>query len=77
MLIDARRGDGVGAEKGEPVGLALLVVREDLQLDGEVDLAHVDRVGHGQDGRCEVEDAADACLDQPVAHVLAAPAGSR
>ena len=50
--------------------LALLVVGEDLQLDREVDLAHVDLVGDGEHGRGEVEDAADAGGDHPVADVL-------
>ena len=36
----------------------------------EVDLAHVDAVGHGQHGRREVEDAGDPGRDQPVADVL-------
>src|SRR5262245_36362161 len=50
--------------------LALLVVGEDLQLDREVDLAHVDAVGHRDHGRREVEDAADSGLDHPVGDVL-------
>ena len=50
--------------------LALLVEGEDLQLDGEVDLADVDAVGDGQHARREVEDAADAGGDEPVADVL-------
>src|SRR4051812_20562140 len=42
------------------LGLALLVVGKDLQLDGEVDLAHVDLVGDREHRRCEVQDAGDA-----------------
>ena len=56
--------------RARDVRLALLVVGEDLQLDGQVDLAHVDAVGHRQHGRREVQDAADAGRDQPVADVL-------
>ena len=38
--------------------LALLVVGEDLQLAGEVDLAYVDALGDREDRRREVQDAA-------------------
>ena len=38
--------------------LALLVEGQDLQLDGQVDLADVDAVGHREHGRREVQDAA-------------------
>ncbi len=48
-------GGGTGLGLGLLAGLALLVEGEDLQLDGEVDLAHVDAVRDGQDGRREVE----------------------
>ena len=50
--------------------LALDVVGEDLQLDGQVDLADVDTVGHRQHGRGEVQDARDAGVDHPVGDVL-------
>ena len=53
-----------------PLGLALLVVRQDLQLDGQVDLAHVDLVGDVQDRRREVQDAGDPAGDHPVGDVL-------
>src|SRR6478672_6340972 len=52
------------------VGLALLVVGEDLQLAGQVDAAYVDTFGHREDRRREVEDAADADLDHTVADGL-------
>ena len=42
------------------------MVGEDLQLAGEVDPAYVDALGHREDRRGEVEDAADADLDHPV-----------
>src|SRR6478609_8259546 len=46
------------ARSRDPLGpgrhrLALLVVGQDLELDGEVDLAYVDAVRHRQDARCE------------------------
>ena len=50
--------------------LALLVEGQDLQLDGHVDLAHLDVVGHDEHGGREVQDAADAGGDQPVADLL-------
>src|SRR5262249_45461788 len=60
----------VGWSRNDLRLLALLVVGEDLQLDREVDLAHVDAVGHRDHGRREVEDAADPGLDHPVGDVL-------
>ena len=63
----------VGAGQDGPLDsgrLALLVVGEDLQLDGQVDLAHVDPGGHGEHGRGEVEDAADAGGHHVVGDVL-------
>src|ERR1700737_5665018 len=38
-----------------PPGLALLVEREDLQFDRQIDLTHVDAFRHGQNDGCEVE----------------------
>ena len=61
-------GDGVADSPG--ASLALLVEGEDLQLDRQVDLAHVDVVGHDEHDRREVQDAADPGADQPVADVL-------
>ena len=46
--------------------LAVLVEGEDLQLDGEVDLAHVDPVRHREHAGREVEDAGHAGGDQLV-----------
>ena len=46
------------------------VEREDLQLHGEVDLADLDAARHLQHDRREVEDAAHAGRDEPVAHRL-------
>src|SRR5688572_675316 len=40
--------------------------RENLQLDGQVDLAHVDVGRHREHTRSEVEDAGDARVDQHV-----------
>ena len=42
------------------LGLALLVVGQDLQLLAEIDLADVDSFRHREHGRREVEDAGDA-----------------
>ena len=50
--------------------LAVLVEGQDLQLGGEVDLAHVDVRRHRQHDRREVQDAGDAGGDEPVADLL-------
>ena len=50
--------------------LLLDEVAEVLEFDREVDVLHHDGVGHGQDGRGEVEDPRDACVDQLVGHGL-------
>ena len=64
-----RRGaDAAPRALGE--GLALFVEGEDLQLGGQVHLAHVDAVGDGQDARREVQHRADADRDEAVTHVL-------
>src|SRR4051794_5124057 len=60
---------GPNAPKGCSCGLlslALLVVGQDLQLDGEVDLAYVDAGADVEHGRREVQDAGDADLDHLV-----------
>jgi hypothetical protein len=36
-----------------------LVITEDLELGGQVDLAKADVAGHDDDGRREVEDGSD------------------
>ncbi len=54
----------------DPIGLALLVKGQDLQLQRQVDLADVHVVRNGQQNRCEVEHAADSGGDQAVAHFL-------
>ena len=51
----------------------LLVEAQDLQLDGEVDLAERDASRHGEDGRCEVQDGCDAGGDQAVRDLLGGP----
>src|SRR3954447_8330159 len=48
----------------------LLVVAEDLQLDGEVDLAHHHGGRHGEQDRGEVEDARDPGGNQAVGGLL-------
>ena len=48
----------------------LLVEAQDLELDGEVDLAQRHTLRDGEDGRREVEDRRDPCGDEPVGHVL-------
>src|SRR6478735_6167694 len=62
--------DSVGYSSGCSLRLALLVVRQDLQLDGQVDLAYVDLVGDVQHRRCEVQDAGDTTGGHPVRDVL-------
>src|SRR5258706_10755011 len=49
---------------------ALLVIAEDLQLDGEVDLANLDGAWHGEHNRSEVQDAGDAGTHQAIGCVL-------
>ena len=53
-----RDADDEDAHAVTPCAFALLVVGEDLQLDREVDLAHVDAVGTIEHGGREVQDAA-------------------
>ncbi len=53
----------------------LLVVRQDLQFDGEIDLAHADAAGHGEHRRGEVEDARDPGRTSRSAASWAAPGG--
>src|SRR5436190_12064005 len=48
----------------------MLVERQDLQLDGEIDLAYVHPVGNYEYTRGEVQDAGDAGLDEPVGDAL-------
>ena len=60
----------IGLADGAGHRLALLVVGEDLQLDRQVDLAHVDALGHGDHGGGEVEDAGDTGSDQAVGDLL-------
>jgi hypothetical protein len=55
----------------------LLVEGENLQLDREIDLAHLDFVGNGEDDRCKVKDAADTGGDQTIADILRNLAGGR
>src|SRR5690606_36662646 len=57
-LAPRRRGRGRRAFR-----LALLVEGADLQLDREIDLAHLHALGLGQHDRGEVEDAGDARVD--------------
>src|SRR5690606_28173737 len=71
------RHTGGGPGGGLLAGLALLVEGEDLQLDGEIDLAHVDAVRDGQHGRREVEDGGDPGGHQPVADLLCGARGGR
>src|SRR5690606_16084426 len=52
---------------------ALLVEGQDLQLDRHVHVAHQHVRGHVQHGRREVEDRADARLDQALGGVLRRP----
>ena len=61
--------EGIGQRIGLGTG-ALVVERQDLQFGGEVDLAHGDGVGKIQRLRGEVEDGADAALDQRVGGLL-------
>jgi hypothetical protein len=43
---------------------------ENLQLAGQVDLAHVDVLRDVQHDRCEIEDGGDSGGDQPVSDLL-------
>src|SRR4051795_6666824 len=62
---------------GKLAGLAALVIREDLQLLAEVDLAHR-HPGRYREHRCgEVEYARHAELYQPVGHPLRRLGGGR
>jgi hypothetical protein len=51
-------------------GATLFVVAQDLQLDGQVDLAHADAPRHGEYNRSEVEDARDPSPDEAVGGIL-------
>src|SRR5829696_4416353 len=62
--------EGAEATAGLRSELALLVERQDLQLDGEVDLPHVHPVRDREHRGREVEDAGDAAGDERVADVL-------
>ena len=46
------------------------MIGKDLQLDRQVDLAHINAAGHLDEGRCEVEDASDSGLHQAVGNLL-------
>src|SRR2546427_1929283 len=49
-------------------GLSLLVVGEDLELDGEVHLPHRDVIGDSDHGGSEGQDRSNAGRDPPPAH---------
>src|SRR4051794_33002891 len=51
-------------------GSSLFVVAQDLQLDGQIHLAHADAPGHGEHDGSEVEDARDARADEAIGRVL-------
>src|SRR5438093_642530 len=51
-------------------GLSLLVVGEDLELDGEVHLPHRDVIGDGDHGGGEVQDRSNAGRDHPIGYLL-------
>src|SRR5215218_3337788 len=74
-----RRGLAVAAFVGARgrVVAPLLVEGEDLELDGEVDLAERDAGGRAHDGGGEVQDRRDARVDEPVGHLLRRVCGRR
>src|SRR5690606_35546233 len=68
---------GQGTETVGSPGLALLVEREDLEFDRQVDLAHVDALRDRQDDGREVQHARAARGHDAIAHPLGGARGGR
>jgi hypothetical protein len=69
-------GDGAQAGRRGGTCPALFVVAEDLQFDGEVDLANTDAVRYPDDRRREVEQTGDTCRNERVGGGLRGGPGS-
>jgi hypothetical protein len=55
----------------------MLMERQDLEFDSQVNLAHINSVRHGKDAGRKVENARDAGCDKPIGNALRGVGGGR